>query len=92
MRLLFGIGILILGLLVVRGCLRDYFHDTANAIADDLWDYLQGRMLSITVGAAMIVIGGYLTLLALNPGSSLSFSSDFPFITLQRRTAGTPLE
>ncbi|MDB6149832.1 MAG: hypothetical protein JWQ44_1280 [Chthoniobacter sp.] len=90
MRLLLAIGILVLGVLVVCACVRDYIHDTRNAIADDMWDYLQGRMLSIMVGAVMIVVGGCMVLLALNPGSSLSFSSEFPFVLVQRPTGGRP--
>ena len=92
MRLLLGIGILILGLLVVRGCVRDYLHDTGNAIADDIWDFLHGRVLSIVAGAAMFLIGSCMVVLVLNPGSSLSFSSELPFVSLQRPTAGTPIQ
>jgi hypothetical protein len=92
MQLLLGIGIFILGVLVVRGCLRNYYHDTASAVADDIWDYLHGRLLSILAGVAMILIGGCMIILALNPGSTLSFSSDFPFVSFQRPVGGTPIE
>ena len=81
-----------LGLLVVRGCLRDYFHDTANAVADDPLGLPPRPVLSIVVGAAMMLIGGCMVVLALNSGSTLFISSEFPFVSVERRTVGPPNE
>jgi hypothetical protein len=72
--------------------LRAYFGDTRNAVADDLWDLLHGRSLGIAGGSAMIVIGTAMVLLALNPGSSLAFSSEFPFVQIHRADQGTLIE
>ena len=90
MQLIGGIILFVLGILIVRGCIRDYRENLAEALANDLCDYLRGHTLAIVAGAFLALLGAGMVVLAFAPGSSLHFSSSFPFVTISRPSTSQP--
>lgn len=82
MKLIVGVALFVIGVLIVRRCIRDYRNNLGNALIKDLWDYVCGRSLSITVGILLTIVGAWTLVQAVAPGSSLQFTSGFPFVTL----------
>lgn len=85
-----GIAIFLLGILIVRGRLRSYREDVDRALSDDLWDWINGRSLTIVTGVFLILLGAGMVFLAFVSDASVSFSSTSPFITVTHHPAQQP--
>jgi hypothetical protein len=90
MQLFGGIILFLVGILIIRGCIRDYRDNLGEALSDDLWDYFHGRTFGIVAGVFLSLLGAGMILLAFSPGSSLRFSSNFPFVTITRTSSPQP--
>jgi hypothetical protein len=90
MQLFGGIILFLVGILIVRGCIRDYRDNLGEALSDDLWDYFHGRTFGIVAGAFLTLLGAGMVVLAFSPGSSLHFSSSFPFVTVTHTSTSQP--
>jgi hypothetical protein len=90
MRVFVGFILLVLGILIVRGCLRDYRNDLGKSLADDLWDYLRGRTLAIVTGVFLTLLGAGVLAIAFAPGASFRFSLSFPFVTVTQPSTLPP--
>ena len=67
MQLIGGIVLFVLGILIVRGCIRSYRDNLDEALADDLWDYLNGNTLTIVAGTFLALLGAAMVVFAFGP-------------------------
>ena len=88
MQLIGGAVLVALGILIVRLCIRDY-RNYPETLIEDLWGYFHGRALLITAGAFIALIGAGI-IFAFSTGSSLLFSSNFPFVTITGTSTPQP--
>jgi hypothetical protein len=89
-QLIIGAVLFVLGILIVRGCIRDYRDNLRNALADDLWDYLCGHTLAIVAGAVLMIFGAGMILMASNSDWSVGFSANFPFVRITHSPTPQP--
>ena len=83
MQLIGGFNLFVLGILIVRGCIRNYREKFPEALSDDLWDYLHGRTFGIVAGIFLTLLGAGMIYLSLSRGSPLHFSPHFPFVIIR---------
>lgn len=96
MQLIVGLVILILGVLVVRGCVRSYLSNLESTVRFDfdLRNYLTAHAAGVLVGTAMALTGALVILMYFHNGLQIDRHLEpidrFPFVKARPAEAVIP--